>query len=235
MLDWYTLMYTMLTQDQAQKFAFEQQTVVDNILKEHLQMVPLDILFNSPFEDRLVFKGGSALKLVYGSSRFSEDLDFSLLGEVNFTDFSQAVQKIEKFIPGAKIKDIHDKYYSLYAKVVINIAFRPIPIGIKIEVNKNSHDFDQSIALIKSSFNNLEVIGRVYTLESILKDKIRIIEKPERREPRDLFDAWYISQKLGRNLVIKDEYKYSQKELMDSLNHFLPKNQRKVIELFTKK
>ncbi len=78
------------------------------------------------------------------------------------------------------------------------------------------------------------MIGRVYALESILKDKIRIIENQERREPRDLFDAWYISQKLGRELVIKDEYKFDQKELMDSLNHFLPKKQRKVIELFRK-
>jgi aminoglycoside/choline kinase family phosphotransferase len=60
------------------------------------------------------------------------------------------------------------------------------------------------------------------------------MENRERREPRDLFDAWYISQKLGRSLTIKDEYKYELKELMDSLNHFLPKNQRKVVELFTK-
>jgi len=28
----------MLTQAQAQKFAMEQQTVVDNVLKEHYQM-----------------------------------------------------------------------------------------------------------------------------------------------------------------------------------------------------
>ncbi len=78
------------------------------------------------------------------------------------------------------------------------------------------------------------MIGRVYTLQSILKDKIRILENQERREPRDLFDAWYISQKLGQNLVIKEVYKYDQKELMDSLNHFLPKNYRKVVELFKK-
>ena len=227
-------MYTMLTQAQTQKFALEQQTVVDNILKEHYQLFMLDILFNAPFESRLVFKGGTALRLAYGSVRFSEDLDFSLLDEVAFSDFDQAIKKIEKVIPGSVIKDIHEKYFNLYARVVINVEYRPIPIGIRVEVNKHRRDFEHSVALIKSPFNNLEVIGRVYSLESILKDKIRIIENQERREPRDLFDAWYISQKLGRELVIKDEYKYDQKELMDSLNHFLPKNQRKVIELFRK-
>ncbi len=227
-------MYTMLTQAQAQKFALEQQTVVDNVLKEHYQMFMLDILFNAPFESRMVFKGGTALRLAYGSVRFSEDLDFSLLDEVAFSDFDQAIRKIEKIIPGLVIKDIHEKYFNLYARVVINVEYRPIPIGIRVEVNKHTRDFEHSVALIKSPFNNLEVIGRVYALESILKDKIRIIENQERREPRDLFDAWYISQKLGRDLVIKDEYKYDQKELLDSLNHFLPKNQRKVIELFRK-
>ena len=79
-------MYTMLTQAQTQKFALEQQTVVDNILKEHYQLFMLDILFNAPFESRLVFKGGTALRLAYGSVRFSEDLDFSLLDEVAFSE-----------------------------------------------------------------------------------------------------------------------------------------------------
>ena len=227
-------MYTMLTQAQAQKFALEQQTVVDNVLKEHYQMFMLDILFKAPFESRLVFKGGTALRLAFGSVRFSEDLDFSLLDEVAFSDFDQAIRKIEKIIPGSVIKDIHEKHFNLYARVVINVEYRPIPIGIRVEVNKHTRDFEHTVALVKSPFNNLEVIGRVYALESILKDKIRIIENQERREPRDLFDAWYISQKLGRELVIKDEYKFDQKELMDSLNHFLPKKQRKVIELFRK-
>lgn len=234
MVDWYTLMYTMLTQDQIQKIAFEQQTIVDNILKEHYQIFLLDVLFNAPFEKHLVFKGGTALRLAYGSVRFSEDLDFSLLDEVAFSDFSQAFRKIEKIIPGAVIKVIHDKRFTLYARVIINVSYRSIPIGIKVEINKNTQGFEPTLALIKSPFNNLEVIGRVYTLESILKDKIRIMDDRERREPRDLFDAWYISQKLGQNLLIKDAYKFDRKELMVSLYHFLPKNQRKVIELFIK-
>ena len=43
-------MYTMLTQAQAQKFAQQHQTVEDNVHKEHVQMVMLDVLFNSTFE-----------------------------------------------------------------------------------------------------------------------------------------------------------------------------------------
>jgi predicted nucleotidyltransferase component of viral defense system len=222
----------MLTQEQAQKFSIDHQTVIDNVLKEHFQMIVLDQLFKSSFEDRLVFKGGTALRLAYSSVRFSEDLDFSLIGDVDYSDFESVLKKIIKVIPGLEIRDIYDKRFTLYAKLNFHLEYRPFPIGIKVEINKDVRDFDQKPSLIKSPFNNLEVIGRVYTLESIFKDKIRIMENQERREPRDLFDAWYISQKLGKVFEIKDTYKFSEKELMDSLFHFLPQNQRKVIKLF---
>jgi predicted nucleotidyltransferase component of viral defense system len=224
----------MLTQTQTRKYALEQHTTVDNILKEHYQIYLLDLVFNSSWGNLLVFKGGTALKLVYGSMRFSEDLDFSLSDEVDYSDFKNTVERIEKIIPEARVKDIHDKRFTLYARIMFDVDFQPVPIGIKIEINKNPRNIDPSIGLIHSPFNNLEIIGRIDTLESILKDKIRIIEHQERREPRDLFDAWYISQKLNRPFIIIEEYKYSQKELMDRLNPFLPQSYRKVIDLFKK-
>ena len=232
MLDWYTIVYTMLTQEQAQKLAVEQNTIVDNILKEHYQMYLLDVLFKSNFEKNLVFKGGTALRLAYGSFRFSEDLDFSLQGNTSFEDFKATIESITNIIPEAKVKDIYDKHFTLYAQIMFTVDFKPIPIGIKIEVNKGMKDFDQIVTLIKSTFNNIEVTARVYTLEAILKDKIAIIENEVRREPRDLFDVWYISQKLNREFIIKDKYKYTQKELMDNLNPFIPKKHSKVMELF---
>ncbi len=222
----------MLTQKQAQLFAQEQQTIVDNIIKEHYQVYILDQLFKAPFEDKLVFKGGTALRLAYNSVRFSEDLDFSLLDDVDYSSFKKTVENITKIFPESKIQDIHDKRNTLYAKLVFNIDYKPIPIGIKIEINKNVKDFQHTISLIKSPFNNIEITGRVYTLEAILKDKINIIENNDRRQPRDLFDAWYISQKLNQEFVIKPNYKYTDKELMNGLNPLLPKKNSKVMELF---
>ncbi len=222
----------MLTQYQAQKLAIEQNTIVDNILKEHYQMYLLDVLFKSALEKNLVFKGGTALRLAYNSFRFSEDLDFSLLGEVSYADFKKVVEGVANILPEAKIKDIYDKHFTLYAQIMFNVEFKPIPIGVKVEISKDIKDFEDVITLIKSPFNNVEVTGRVYTLESILKDKLRIIETKTRREPRDLFDAWYVSQKLNKEFTIKDEYKYSQKELMDNLNPFIPRKHSKVMELF---
>ena len=50
-----------------------------NALREILQDVALLGLWRSKFFERAAFYGGTALRLLYGSDRYSEDLDFSLL------------------------------------------------------------------------------------------------------------------------------------------------------------
>ncbi len=47
-----------------------------HILKEYLQLFILDFLSATPYVGKIVFIGGSNLRLVKGIDRFSEDLDF---------------------------------------------------------------------------------------------------------------------------------------------------------------
>lgn len=225
-------MYSMLTQEQAQKFAQEARTTTDNILKEHYQIYVLDKLFGASFAEQLVFKGGTALRLAYGSFRFSEDLDFSVQSEIVFKDFSDTIDQIPQIFPEASVKEIYNKSHTLFAKMVFNVSFKPQAVGIKIEINKGVKKIEQTVALLKSPFNNLEITGRIYTLEQILSDKLKLLDI--RREPRDLFDIWYTNQKLGTIFNVAERYKYTQKELLDNLNPFIPKKERRVLALFKK-
>lgn len=50
------------------------------LLREYLQYRILGIIFTSPYATRLVFLGGTCLRIVHGNRRFSEDLDFDNLG-----------------------------------------------------------------------------------------------------------------------------------------------------------
>src|ERR1700748_2417057 len=53
----------------------------ENALKEIMQEIALLGLWRSKFFEHAAFYGGTALRILYGLDRFSEDLDFSLLAE----------------------------------------------------------------------------------------------------------------------------------------------------------
>ena len=53
------------------------QTTMDNIVKEYFQHLFLSFLYREKKSEALFFKGGTALRLVWQSPRFSEDLDFT--------------------------------------------------------------------------------------------------------------------------------------------------------------
>lgn len=67
----------------------------ESILKEYLQYKILNSIFNSQYSDKLAFLGGTALRIIYGSTRFSEDLDFDNfnLKEEEFKDLGEIIQK----------------------------------------------------------------------------------------------------------------------------------------------
>jgi len=50
-------------------------------LREVMQEIALAGLFRGGFFDQAAFYGGTCLRIFYGLTRFSEDLDFSLLKE----------------------------------------------------------------------------------------------------------------------------------------------------------
>lgn len=67
---------------------YSRDTIEENVaaLREILQQLALLGLWRSKFFERAAFYGGSALRILYGLDRYSEDLDFSLLAPA--PDFS---------------------------------------------------------------------------------------------------------------------------------------------------
>jgi len=65
------------------------------VLREYLQYKILQIIFDSEYGKKLCFLGGTALRVVYGNKRFSEDLDFDNFG-LNEQDFDNMIQEIKR-------------------------------------------------------------------------------------------------------------------------------------------
>jgi predicted nucleotidyltransferase component of viral defense system len=67
-------------------------------LREIMQEIALLGLWRSKFFDKAAFYGGTALRILYGMDRFSEDLDFSLLKPMSDFDISRYISSLEREI-----------------------------------------------------------------------------------------------------------------------------------------
>src|SRR3989338_464923 len=67
----------MIDAKQVRELADRYQTPADNIMREYFQHLFLSHLYRQKDADHLLFKGGTALRIVWQSPRFSEDLDFT--------------------------------------------------------------------------------------------------------------------------------------------------------------
>lgn len=77
---------------------YEIRSVEDSLraLREVMQEIALLGLWRSKFFEKAAFYGGTALRVLYGLDRFSEDLDFSLLEKsksFRLADYSDALKK----------------------------------------------------------------------------------------------------------------------------------------------
>jgi predicted nucleotidyltransferase component of viral defense system len=78
-----------------EKYPLKSRGDYENALREIFQELALLGLWRGKFFEHAAFYGGTALRIVYGMNRYSEDLDFSLLRPVSGFDFSPFCRCIE--------------------------------------------------------------------------------------------------------------------------------------------
>lgn len=78
-----------------------------NIIKEGLQDVILNFVYNTGDFNRLIFTGGTCLHKVYGLNRLSEDLDFDYPTDANFS-IELFAKEVKKYLRSAKTYPLVD-------------------------------------------------------------------------------------------------------------------------------
>lgn len=220
----------MLEQEIVNKLSKELQIAPEYVTREAWEIIILKELFEKKWSKNLVFKGGTALRLAYGSPRFSVDLDFSVLGKINPKDFFEFLDDLVKKYPELDITDKQDKFYTLLTEIRVKEPYLPRPFLVKIEISKRTGQFKKgewSPKVLKTPAYPTEVLANVATLEKIYSDKIEASKT--RQAPRDLFDIWYLSEVLKKPFKMP-KTKLSKKEIKTELNRFIPKNYQKAVE-----
>lgn len=159
-----------------------------------------------------------------------EDLDFSATGKIETAEFKNIISRAVKSDDRLAVRDLSSKYYTYLAEIKIKEPWQDIAFPIKIEISKRiveEKDMQFNNVLAKSPATNISVMVRAFTLEQILTDKLQVIK--ERQMPRDIFDIWFICQKIGVPFDLK-ELGYPKGKIRQELRKFLPREFYPVVE-----
>lgn len=88
-------------QQMLNRYTCENENDYINAIREIMQELALQGLWRGKFFEHAAFYGGTALRILYGLNRSSEDLDFSLLSpnpEFHLSTYSKAIKReLESF------------------------------------------------------------------------------------------------------------------------------------------
>jgi predicted nucleotidyltransferase component of viral defense system len=210
--------------DQLIKYVKEIGIAKDQILREEAEMEILENLAEDKLGAKVVFYGGTALRLAYGSPRFSEDIDLICRRPVNFSEFSKFVKNVAKNGSGWSAKDIKDKRQTMFALISVKDEKLKHSFSVKIEVHKPAKKIklETEIALLKSPVSIAEPLLLVPVLAELKRLKEDALLR--RKKARDVFDLWYISQIMREDFSPpKTKQNFREREFKNELKVFLPR------------
>jgi len=174
-----------------------------NRAREYLQALILQSLQRSGAMVPLAFLGGTALRFLYNSLRYSEDLDFSLEGDPGAYDFRKYLDDIQR--------DLEAQGYSVSLKIsdqkVVHNAFVRFP-GLLFELGLSPHQ-DEALAVkvevdtrppqgavVETTLVRRQVLLNIqhHDRASLLAGKLHALLQRPYLKGRDLYDLfWYLS------------------------------------------
>ena len=235
----------MITQETLIRAATASQTTELNAAREYCQHLFLSAFYREAGSEQVMFKGGTALKIAYGSPRFSEDLDFS--------GFGVAVRLIENWVltttgeieqNGIGVQLQESKATSGGYLAALDCQLYDYPIRILIEVSLRSqkkigrHPKDVQGAGILVTPDFLPA----YTL-TLLPETLLVEEKINalltRGKPRDYFDVYFLLRKgmipadqISRLAEVKQRLQRSTMNFQRELAQFLPRSHQAILKNF---
>ena len=157
-----------------------------DIFRKHeiFEIEVLDKMKSARVLEPLVFGGGTMLRLCHELKRYSADLDFWFVKNIQQEDFFSKVQTA--FDKDYEITDAQMKRQTL----LIELRSTDYPKRLKIEIRRQKKDCDFQEKIAFSKYSNKQVALRTHTLEQTMINKIEAFL--DRGEIRDGFDIEFL-------------------------------------------
>jgi predicted nucleotidyltransferase component of viral defense system len=192
----------MLNSENLKEFIKKYQTGQRNIVREYIQNLFLGELYKIIGSEKLLFKGGTALRLAYSSPRFSEDLDFTGQGihRNNEIDdlFVAALAGVEKAgidIYFKEAKPTTGGYLGLIHYDVYDVSE-----DMKFEISlRKGRSLKGELVTISSEFIPPYVIMQIPP-EELVSGKMAALLS--RKKPRDYYDLYFMLRNNALNKLV---------------------------------
>lgn len=240
----------MLDKETAQELSKELRIDLFTVYREYIQLIFLKHFYSQKNTEKIFFKGGTALRFLYGSFRFSEYLDFtSIATKIELENLiNSTLPNLKKelgAIDFSEKKSIKDSFSS---KIIYNLSDFKFPLTIRLDFSLREKPVLPDSKYIETTFPiSPSPIIPCLDIKEMLAEKIRALII--RGQGRDIFDLWFLLTKkitLDWGLVNKkmDLYRMgvdkkrllssiqsmSDKEIKMDLARFLPLTHRKLVD-----
>ena len=194
----------MLTRTQIQRLAQRNHIGMQAQERDYLQHLLLMLLYSR--SQALIFKGGTALRLVYRGGRYSEDLDFSVLASGN--SVGAAVRSAEfRTLWQAVVTDLRDfgaegemrNAWEGEVGLSFDVSYQgPLYDGrdrskgkVRVEISLRGEPLATRRELVRSEYDDVRpFVVTVLSPEHLLAEKVRALLV--RAKARDLYDVWLL-------------------------------------------
>lgn len=225
----------MITRQFVSELTTNHQTLEPNIAREYCQHLFLSYLYKRTEAGKMLFKGGTALRIVFASPRFSEDLDFSaselsvpeintlidsVLGDIN----KEGIQTRREVNPDTE-GETSGGYFA-----TINFKLLEFDSEIKIQASfRNSESLENNTTLIENDFIPPYTI--VYLGEKLLVgEKVQALV--DRAKPRDFFDLYFILRHRELVKFLPRDIENLKQKLTDKINEIIESGWESELKVF---
>lgn len=182
----------------------DEQTV-----QRELQLFFLERLFKN--DGGLVFKGGTALDIFYGSGRFSEDLDFDCKDMAVLTGINDAINSLKKEDEYAVFNDwkADRELHGHFVRYVLRVSSKKISglVSFMIDCTVDTPKYPPDNLVL--NYNDSLIGVKVMRMEEILAEKVSAVLN--RKKARDLYDLYHLAVVKHVSINMKDVYEKCEK------------------------
>jgi predicted nucleotidyltransferase component of viral defense system len=214
-----------------------QQTTRLNIRREYVQHLFLSHFYRQTSTDGFLFKGGTALKIAFGSPRFSEDLDFSSPRSKTKTIegvILDTLKDVGREGVQADIIEAKETSGGYLSELLFTVGKERVTILLQLS-RRTPHDTHEVVTIVSDVLPAYTVV--LLDRKQLVAEKIHAALT--RAKPRDFYDVYFLArsgllpkEEKARLMNVKRKLETTSINFERELKPFLPKSHWPVLRDF---